>query len=560
MQVHDLNLSHRTVVPDETCGAVYDLFSADENIAGFAVVDGSRPVGLINRMEFILRLADKFGRPLFEKKPVTSLMQHDPLIVPSDLSVDELSRLIATAESAALMRGFIVTQADAFFGIGTGHALIAANVEQTEERLEEIREARDRAEIANEAKSQFLATMSHEIRTPMNGILGMANHLLGSEIDGHVRDQVETIHDSGKILMSLLNDILDLSKIEAGRLELEEIDFDLEALVESVSALWLPKAAAQGLTYSVEYGSTPVGILRSDPTRIRQILFNLLSNALKFTDKGDISIRIRQGPTTSGKVETRFEVRDTGTGISPGIQEKLFDKFTQADSTVSRHYGGSGLGLAVSRELAHALGGKIGVESMPGKGASFWFTIVSAGGDPAALREELFPTTDGCAVEPLRILVAEDNSVNQTVIRAMLERAGHRVDTVANGAEAITAATSQTYDVILMDVYMPEMDGVSATRRIRELSGPAGETPIIALTANAMKGDRETYLEAGMDDYVAKPIDPALITAALRRQCGEQVEAATGAVAAGGSKVPENADELAADLGGLLDDFDEIIG
>ena len=197
---------------------------------------------------------------------------------------------------------------------------------------------------------------------------------------------------------------------------------------------------------------------------------------------------------------------------------------------------------------------------MPGKGASFWFTIVSAGGDPAALREELFPTTDGCAVEPLRILVAEDNSVNQTVIRAMLERAGHRVDTVANGAEAITAATSQTYDVILMDVHMPEMDGVSATRRIRELSGPAGETPIIALTANAMKGDRETYLEAGMDDYVAKPIDPALITAALRRQCGEQVEAATGAVAAGGSKVPENADELAADLGGLLDDFDEIIG
>lgn len=310
----------------------------------------------------------------------------------------------------------------------------------------------------------------------------------------------------------------------------------------------------------MEYGSTPVGILRSDPTRIRQILFNLLSNALKFTDKGDISIRIRQGPTTSGKVETRFEVRDTGTGISPGIQEKLFDKFTQADSTVSRHYGGSGLGLAVSRELAHALGGKIGVESMPGKGASFWFTIVSAGGDPAALQEELFPTTDGCAVEPLRILVAEDNSVNQTVIRAMLERAGHRVDTVANGAEAITAATSQTYDVILMDVHMPEMDGVSATRRIRELSGPAGETPIIALTANAMKGDRETYLEAGMDDYVAKPIDPALITAALRRQCGEQVEAATGAVAAGGSKVPENADELAADLGGLLDDFDEIIG
>tara|TARA_R110002072_G_scaffold42848_6_gene120748 strand:+ start:3990 stop:5672 length:1683 start_codon:yes stop_codon:yes gene_type:complete len=560
MQVHDLNLSRRTVVPDETCSAVYDLFSADENIAGFAVVDGSRPVGLINRMEFILRLADKFGRPLFEKKPVTSLMQHDPLIVPSDLSVDELSRLIATAESAALMRGFIVTQADAFFGIGTGHALIAANVEQTEERLEEIREARDRAEIANEAKSQFLATMSHEIRTPMNGILGMANHLLGSEIDGHVRDQVETIHDSGKILMSLLNDILDLSKIEAGRLELEEIDFDLEALVESVSALWLPKAAAQGLTYSVEYGSTPVGILRSDPTRIRQILFNLLSNALKFTDKGDISIRIRQVPTTSGKVETRFEVRDTGTGISPGIQEKLFDKLTQADSTVSRRYGGSGLGLAVSRELAHALGGKIGVESMPGKGASFWFTIVSAGGDPAALREELFPTTDGCAVEPLRILVAEDNSVNQTVIRAMLERAGHRVDTVANGAEAITAATSQTYDVILMDVHMPEMDGVSATRRIRELSGPAGETPIIALTANAMKGDRETYLEAGMDDYVAKPIDPALITAALRRQCGEQVEAATGAVAAGGSKVPENADELAADLGGLLDDFDEIIG
>ncbi|CAN0392877.1 unnamed protein product, partial [Discosporangium mesarthrocarpum] len=399
---------------------------------------------------------------------------------------------------------------------------------QTEERLIEIREARDRAEVANEAKSQFLATMSHEIRTPMNGILGMANHMLGDDLTDDVRDQVETIHESGKLLMSLLNDLLDLSKIETGKMELEEIDFDLVALVESVSALWLPKAAAQGLTYSVVYGSTPVGVLRSDPTRIRQILFNLMSNALKFTTEGDISIHVSQGRTPSRMIETRFEVHDTGTGIAPNLQDTLFEKFTQADSSVSRRYGGSGLGLAICRELAIALGGDIGVRSAPNEGATFWFTVVCQGGDPAAMHNDVFAEAAdaGAVVEPLIILVAEDNDVNQTVIRAMLEGAGHRVDLVANGVEAIDAVTRRPYDVILMDIHMPEMDGVSAAQRIRSLPGPERDIPIIALTANAMKGDRESYIEAGLDDYVAKPIDPSLVTAALRRQCGEDISAA----------------------------------
>ena len=561
MEVQNLDLIRHAVAPDALCGAVYDLFSADVNITGFAVTEDDRPIGLINRMEFILRLADKFGRPLFEKKPVTRLMRTDPLIVPHDLSIDDLNRMIAIAEPSTLLQGFIVTRNGAFFGLDTGHGLVAANVEQTESRLIEIREARDRAEIANEAKSQFLATMSHEIRTPMNGILGMANHMLGEELTDDVRDNVETIHDSGKLLMSLLNDILDLSKIESGRMDLEEIDFDLEDLVESVSALWLPKATAQGLTYSVIYGPTPVTVLRSDPSRIRQVLFNLMSNALKFTPDGDVSIHVRQERTVSGKVETRFEVRDTGAGIAAEHQVDLFDKFTQADSSVSRRYGGSGLGLAICRELATALGGEIGVKSTPGQGATFWFTVVCPGGDPAALRTDLFPADADthAPVAPLMVLVAEDNDVNQTVIRAMLEGAGHRVDTVANGAEAVDAVTRQPYNVILMDVQMPEMDGISAARRIRALPGPERDIPIIALTANAMKGDRESYLDAGMDDYVAKPIDPSLITAALRRQCGDHIPAAAAPATRSSAAPSTDTTSLDGPLNRLLDSFDDLL-
>ncbi len=410
--------------------------------------------------------------------------------------------------------------------------IVSRDISEQLRHNRELEEARVEAERANFAKSEFLASMSHEIRTPLNGVLGMTSLLIDSALDDEQRRQVETIRDSGNLLLSLLNDILDLSKIEAGKLDLELIDFDLRDLIRSVSELWQPKAAAKDLSFEIEIDEVVAGALRSDPTRIRQILFNFLSNAIKFTERGGISVFVRQARRENGLVETVFEVRDSGEGIAPEKFSLLFQKFSQADSSVTRRHGGTGLGLAISRELTQALGGKIGVDNTPGEGSTFRFSVVCPAGDSSLAMRATQSGNTAETVSPLRILVAEDNAVNQLVIRTILERAGHSVDIVGNGVEAVSSVMGQTYDVVLMDVQMPEMDGVSATRKIRSLDSPAKTIPIVALTANAMKGDREKFLDAGMDDYVSKPIDPALLDAALRRRMSKDDFGDSGAAVA----------------------------
>lgn len=360
------------------------------------------------------------------------------------------------------------------------------------------------AERANRTKSDFLASMSHEIRTPMNGILGFAQLLRDSNLPAPQQRHATHIMDAGASLLAIINDILDVSKIEAGKLELENIPFNPTALIDGAISIVRTQAAEKNLTVTVDVGADVPAYFLGDPTRLRQILLNLLSNAIKFTDKGGIGVTVtRQVGGVHGSL-LRFEVYDTGMGIPEEKQKSLFENFTQVDSTISRRFGGTGLGLAISKRLAEAMGGKIGVVSIPRQGSTFWFTVdlpVTDAPTHATVTE-----TSPAVSSKARILVAEDVPMNQTIIEAMLKGAGHDVTLANNGREAVEAICTATFDLVFMDMSMPEMDGLSATRAIRKLGGQGQTVPIVALTANAMADEIAACRTAGMNDHLSKPI------------------------------------------------------
>jgi signal transduction histidine kinase/FixJ family two-component response regulator len=418
------------------------------------------------------------------------------------------------SEPERLLEALKTMQAAAVENARRGEALRAAEAA----RLAASIEARDAAESANKAKSEFLAMMSHEMRTPLNGVIGLAGTLLETPLSPEQKSYANVIRDSGEHLLRVINDVLDFSKLEVDSVELETVAFDLHAHLRQSVDIVLPRARAKSLPLEIEIRPGVPRFIRGDHARLRQVLLNLVGNAVKFTESGWIAITIGPVPASDNECVLRFSVTDTGIGIPADRLGRMFRSFSQADASIARKYGGTGLGLAISKKLVKTMGGTIGVESKEGEGSVFWFelpvVVVSAERAEEAARgvsperyEQALASIRSRTAAP-RILVVEDNPTNQIVVKAALGKLGIKPDTANDGLEGVQAASRTSYDLILMDVQMPNMDGLEATRAIRRLPPPAGTTPIIALTANAFESDVEAGRAAGMIGHVGKPFRP----------------------------------------------------
>ncbi|MNU28235.1 Autoinducer 2 sensor kinase/phosphatase LuxQ [compost metagenome] len=508
------------MTPESLGAEAFDRFQAEPDTLVIAVVDADgRPVGLIERNAFTLKMAAEFGRALYARRPVSALMEPDPLLVEADASADVLFQNMDAAGLGALLKGFIVVSRGRYVGVGAGLHVLQAGVAIHKRRAEAMSElaqnlvrAEAEARASSRAKSEFLAVMSHEIRTPLNGVLGVAALMERELTQAALRPYVRTILDSGNSLLRLLTDALDMSRAEAGILTLEPAPLDLDAVAADLSALWRPRAEEKALRLTVTTHTAVARWVVGDEMRLKQLLNNLIGNALKFTQAGAVEVSLSTR-LDDGRVRLDALVDDSGPGVSDEAAAAIFEPFNTGEA--GRQGAGAGLGLAICRQIVERMEGTLALERSPAGGARFRFDLHLPLAQADARRDEdqaAAPTTH----ETLHVLVVDDNAANRFVAGKVLELFGCTHETAEDGRQALERATLAPFDLILMDVKMPVMDGVSATRAIRALPGAASATPILALTANADPRDEAEYLAAGMDGVAQKPIQPDALLNAIR--------------------------------------------
>ncbi|MCX7422163.1 MAG: ATP-binding protein [Planctomycetia bacterium] len=519
LKTHDFRVSSET-----RSSAVARAFDQRPDLPGVLVCEDEELLGVVSRAQFQEQLSHPFGVELFLQRPIFDLLDQldsDLLVLPAACGIAEATRFALERVPRAVYEPIAVDNGGCFSLLDI-HTLLLAQTRLLADANETIQQQKEEAEAANRAKSQFLANMSHEIRTPLTAILGFAENLLESGITASERSSAaETIHRNGEHLLHLINDILDLSKIEAGKLDVELIPVSPVALIAEIMSVMRVRADAKQLPLVLKYLSAMPDKVRTDPTRLRQILINLIGNAIKFTAEGRVELHVEciQSSGPGDVARLRLSIIDTGIGLSDDHRQKLFQPFMQGDGSTTRRFGGTGLGLSISRRLARMLGGDVTVSSQLGRGSTFvvvlqtgllshaiWCPEPSEAITSLTCRELISPGRD--IHLPCRILLAEDSPDNQRLISALLKKSGAEVVLANNGETAVSLVWQEfrhghPFDVVLMDMQMPVLDGYSATKKLRSMGYME---PIVALTANAMRGDRQQCLDAGCDDYATKPI------------------------------------------------------